>query len=182
MYTIRSKSNCTPEAYEIADKTLEDLQRYMLSNELHINVLYTRYPIVARRVRRASKGILHTNKCQEMNICILGLILLMKKGNFQQSYVVFNNKIRRVLYLHRKHTPQIARIAATSLKLHESRSNLLQSILNQNVHVYQSLGILLKENNRLKNSTVLFFRKKYNSISSFCRCMQDIFARATHSA
>ena len=27
-----------PEAYEIANKTLEDLQRYMLSNQLHINL------------------------------------------------------------------------------------------------------------------------------------------------
>ena len=37
-----------------------------------IHALYTRYPIVARawplgRVRRASKGILHTNPCCEIN-------------------------------------------------------------------------------------------------------------------
>ena len=31
-------------------------------------------------------------------------------------------------YLHRKQTPQIARIAVTSFKLYESRSNLLQCI------------------------------------------------------
>ena len=49
----------------------------------------------------------------------------------------------RVLYLHKKHTPKIARIAVTSLKLHESRLNLLQSIYNQYVQLYESLGILL---------------------------------------
>ena len=70
---------------------------------------------------------------------------------------------------------------------------------NQYMHLYKSLGILLKENNRLKNNTVLFLREKHNSVSqsSFYRgpskeilndspfnfgrytsCMQDSFARA----
>ena len=31
-------ANNESEAYEIANKTLEDLQRYMLSNQLHINL------------------------------------------------------------------------------------------------------------------------------------------------
>ena len=33
------------------------------------------------------------------------------------------------------------------------------------MHLYKSLGILLKEN----NATVLFLRKKHSSLSSFCR-------------
>ena len=31
-------ANYESDAYEIANKTLEDLQRYMLSNQLHINL------------------------------------------------------------------------------------------------------------------------------------------------
>ena len=54
-------ANNESEAYEIANKTLEDLQRYMLSNQLHINL----------------------SKCTY--ICILRLILIMKKGNFQHE-------------------------------------------------------------------------------------------------
>ena len=37
------------------------------------------------------------------------------------------------------------------------------------MHLYKSLGILLKDNNKLKNSNVLFIRKKHNILSSFCR-------------
>ena len=37
------------------------------------------------------------------------------------------------------------------------------------MHLYQSLGILSKENNKVENATVLFLRKKYNSLNSFCR-------------
>ena len=38
------------------------------------------------------------------------------------------------------------------------------------MHLYKSLGILLKENNKLKNATVLFLREKHNSVCdcSFC--------------
>ena len=76
----------------------------------------------------------------------------------------------RVLYLHRKHTSQIARIVVTSFKLHEPRSNLLQFIENQYIQFYyNSLGILLKEIDKLKNDTVLFLREKHNRVSSFCR-------------
>ena len=37
------------------------------------------------------------------------------------------------------------------------------------MHSYESLGILLKENDKLKNATVLFLREKHNSVSSFCQ-------------
>ena len=37
------------------------------------------------------------------------------------------------------------------------------------MHLYKSLGIPFKKNNKLKNSTALFFREKHNSVSSFCR-------------
>ena len=62
------------------------------------------------------------------------------------------------------HTPQIARIAVTSFKLHDSKSNLFQCFTNQYMHLYKLLGILLKENNKLKTATVLFLRKKHNSV------------------
>ena len=35
------------------------------------------------------------------------------------------------------------------------------------MHLYKSLGILLDK--KLKNATILFLRKKHNSVSSFCR-------------
>ena len=37
------------------------------------------------------------------------------------------------------------------------------------VHLYKSLGILLKNNNKCKNATVLFLCKKDNCVDSFCR-------------
>ena len=36
------------------------------------------------------------------------------------------------------------------------------------MHLYKLLEILLKESIKLKNATVLFLRKKYNSVSNFC--------------
>ena len=57
----------------------------------------------------------------------------------------------------------------TSFKLHESRSNRLQCIQNEYMYLYKSLGKLLKENNKLKKATVLFLRKKHNSVRSFRR-------------
>ena len=44
--------------------------------------------------------------------------------------------------------------------------------LNQYIciyNLYKSLGILLNENDKLKNSPVSFLRKKHNSMSSFLR-------------
>ena len=35
------------------------------------------------------------------------------------------------------------------------------------MHLYKSLGILLKDYNKFKNATVVFLRKKHNSVSSF---------------
>ena len=105
-------------------------------------------------------------------------------------------------------TSQIARIAVTSFKLHESRSNVLLCIYNQYMQSYNSLlytlhplltcatsrlfrpvsqsarfacakgqatfsnksfEILLNDNNKLKNDTVLFFREKYNRVNSCCQ-------------
>ena len=63
----------------------------------------------------------------------------------------FTVPVRRVIYLHRKHTPPISRIAVTSFELHESRSNLLQYIYSQYMQLYKSLEILLKDNNKLEN-------------------------------
>ena len=37
------------------------------------------------------------------------------------------------------------------------------------MHLYKSHEILLKDNNKLKNATVLFLSKKRNSVSRFCR-------------
>ena len=34
--------------------------------------------------------------------------------------------------------------------------------------LYKSLWILLKENNKLKNATILFLREKHNHASNFC--------------
>ena len=44
--------------------------------------------------------------------------------------------------------------------------NLWQSIKNQYMHLYKSLGILLKENDKLKNAIVLYLRKNHNSVKS----------------
>ena len=56
--------------------------------------------------------------------------------------------------MHRKLTPQIARIAVNPLKVHKSRSTLLQCIKNQYMYLFKSLEILLKNNKMLKNATV----------------------------
>ena len=37
------------------------------------------------------------------------------------------------------------------------------------MHLYKSLGLLLKEIEKLKNAIVLFPRETHNSVSSFCR-------------
>ena len=37
------------------------------------------------------------------------------------------------------------------------------------MQLYKSLEIILKENSKLKNATVVFFRIQHNSMSSFCR-------------
>ena len=36
------------------------------------------------------------------------------------------------------------------------------------MHLYKSLGVLLKENNKLKNANVLFVREKHNSDKKSC--------------
>ena len=42
------------------------------------------------------------------------------------------------------------------------------------MHLYKLLEILLKEKNKLKNATVLFLRKKPNSVSSYCRGASNV--------
>ena len=44
--------------------------------------------------------------------------------------------------------------------------NLWQSIKNHYMHLYKSLGILLKENDKLKNAIVLYLRKNRNNVKS----------------
>ena len=70
-----------------------------------------------------------------------------------QRYLSVRNLKRLVLYLQRKHTHQIARIAVTSFKLHESRPNLLQRIKNQFLHSNKLIERHLKDKNKLKNAT-----------------------------
>ena len=45
----------------------------------------------------------------------------------------------------------------------------MQCIQNYYMHLYKSPGILLKENNKLKNATDVFLHETHNNVSSFCQ-------------
>ena len=45
----------------------------------------------------------------------------------------------------------------------------MQCIQNYYVHLYKLPGILLKENDKLKNATDVFLYEKHNNVNSCCR-------------
>ena len=61
-------------------------------------------------------------------------------------------------------------MAVTSFKLHESaRKIIIHCIQNLYIQLFELLGILSKENNKLKNATDVFLHKNNNSVGSFFR-------------
>ena len=69
--------------YNVLHSTSLYMHVWCTADSNHVTVLYTRYPIVARRawplgrVRRASKGILHTSDSNGHVLSILHAMLIM---------------------------------------------------------------------------------------------------------
>ena len=95
---IFTSANNESEAYEIANKTLEDLQRYMLSNQLHINLSKSTYymhfrPDLNNEERQISAQTLHHSYHLKHKLFIRG-VNIKKVDKVRFLGVIIDNELK----------------------------------------------------------------------------------------